>query len=117
MANEKVNLRKVLRYHRFENDLLQKIPCTKQENKEYEQLLKEGGTLPDGVFAYVYDGITSTTDFYTVYEADLSESEIREYLTYKQLNMIKTIKNCVLFFTVLTIIGMATYFFVLLNFI
>ena len=116
MAEEKIDLRKELRNHKFEFDLLQKIPCNKQENKTYQQHLKEKGTLPDGVFAYVYDnGETSTTDFYTIYEPDLSESEIREYLAYKQLSLIKTIKNCVLFFTILTIIGMVAYFLILTN--
>ena len=116
MAKEKINLREELRTHKFEFDLLQKIPCTKQENKEYQQLLKNGGTLPEGIFAYVYDtGETSTSEFYTIYETDLSESEIREYLTYKQLSLIKTIKNCVLFFTVLTTIGMVAYFLILMN--
>ena len=111
MAKKKINLRDELRAHKFEFDLLQKIPCTKQENKEYQKLLKDGGTLPEGVYAYVYDSNeTSATEFYTIYETDLTESEIREYLTYKQLSHIKTIKNCVLFFTVLTIISMIAYF-------
>lgn len=78
--------------------------------------MKDGGVLPKGVFAYVYDsGETSTTEFYTVYETDLTESEVKEYLTYKKLSLIKTIKNCIMFFTVLTIIGMVTYFFILTN--
>ena len=116
MAREKINLRDELRAHKFEFDLLQKIPCTKQENKEYAKLLKDGGTLPEGVFAYVYvDGETSTNEFYTIYETDLTESEIQEYLTYKQLSLIRTIKNCVMFFTVLTIIGMVVYFFLMMN--
>lgn len=29
--------------------------------------------------------------------------------------LIKTIKNCIMFFTVLTIIGMVAYFFILMN--
>ena len=118
MAKEKINLRDELRAHKFEFDLLQKIPCTKQENKEYQKLLKDGGTLPEGVYAYVYvydSGETSTTEFYTIYETDLTESEIREYLTYKQLSLIRTIKNCVMFFTVLTIIGMIAYFLIMMN--
>ncbi len=116
MAKEKINLRDELRAHKFEFDLLQRIPCTKQENKEYQKLLKDGGTLPEGVYAYVYDsGETSTTEFYTIYETDLTESEIREYLTYKQLSLIRTIKNCVMFFTVLTIIGMIAYFLIMMN--
>lgn len=116
MAKGKINLRDKLRAHKFEFDLLQKIPCTKQENKEYQQLLKEGGSLPEGVYAYTYDtGETSTSEFYTIYETDLTESEIREYLTYKQLSLIRTIKNCVLFFTILTIIGMVAYFIIMMN--
>ena len=116
MAKEKIDLRKELRSYKFEFDLLQKIPCSKQENKEYQKLLKDGGVLPKGVFAYVYDsGETSTTEFYTVYETDLTESEVIEYLTYKKLSLIKTIKNCIMFFTVLTIIGMVAYFFILTN--
>lgn len=78
--------------------------------------MKNGGVLPEGVYAYVYDdGETSTTEFYTIYETDLTESEISEYLTYKKLSLIKTIKNCIMFFTVLTIIGMIAYFFILMN--
>ena len=61
--------------------------------------------MPDGVYAYRYDdGRTSTEEFYTIYEPDLTEQEITEYLTYKKLSFLRTIKNCVLFFTVLTII-------------
>lgn len=42
MTKEKKNLRDELRYHKFEFDLLQKVPCTKQENKAYSQILKQG---------------------------------------------------------------------------
>lgn len=115
MAREKINLRDDLRAHKFEFDLLQKIPCSRQENKEYEKLLKNGGSLPEGVYAYESESGTSTTLFYTIYETDLTEAEIQEYLTYKQLSLIKTIKNCVMFFTVLTIIGMVVYFFLMMN--
>lgn len=116
MAKEKINLRDKLRTYKFEFDLLQKIPCSKQENKEYQKILKDGGVLPEGVFAYVYDsGETSTAEFYTIYETDLTESEITEYLTYKKLSLIRTIKNCIMFFTVLTIIGMIAYFFIMMN--
>ena len=116
MAREKINLRDELRAHKFEFNLLQRIPCSKQDNKEYAKILKEGGTLPEGVYAYVYDdGEISTNEFYTIYETDLTEAEIQEYLTYKQLSLIRTIKNCVVFFTVLTIIGMVVSFLIMMN--
>ncbi len=116
MSKEKINLREELQSYKFDFDLLQRIPCSKQENKEYQKLIKDGGVLPEGVFAYVYDsGEASTTEFYTIYKADLTESEIAEYLTYKKLSLIRTIKNCVVFFTVLTIIAMVAYFLIVMN--
>ena len=113
MASEKINLRDELRSYKFEFDLLQKIPCSKEDNKAYKKLLKEGGQLPDGVYAYKYESGTSTEEFYTIYETDLTEQEITEYLTYIKLSLLRTIKNCVMFFTVLTIIGMIAYLLML----
>ena len=116
MATKKINLRDELRSYKFEFGLLQKISCSKQENQEYQKYLKENSVLPEGVYAYVYDnGETSPTQFYTVYETDLTESEITEYLTYKKLSLIRTIKNCIMFFTVLTIIGVFAYFLIMMN--
>ena len=113
MAKEKINLRNELRLYKFDFDLLQKIPCSKKDNKKYEKLLKDGGVLPEGVFAYGYEtGDSSTTEFYTVYEADLTEAEIVEYLTYKKLSILRTIQNCILVLTVSSIIYMVVSIFV-----
>ena len=113
MAKEKINLRNELRLYKFDFDLLQKIPCSKKDNKKYEKLLKDGGVLPEGVFAYGYEtGDASTTEFYTVYEADLTEAEIVEYLTYKKLSILRTIQNCILVLTVSSIIYMVVNIFV-----
>ena len=113
MAKEKINLRNELRLYKFDFDLLQKIPCSKKDNKKYEKLLKDGGVLPEGVFAYGYEtGDASTTEFYTVYEADLTEAEIVEYLTYKKLSILRTIQNCILVLTVSSIIYMVISIFV-----
>lgn len=113
MAREQIDLKVVLRSQRFEHDILQKIPCSAKENRMCEELLKSGGTLPKGVYAYEYDSGTSVNEFYTIYEADLTENELKEYLAYKQLALLHTIKNCVVFFTVLTVIGIVAGLFLM----
>ena len=101
MAEERSDLRKKLDSYKFEFGLMQKIPCSQEENEEYLKILKSGGTLPEGVYAYYND-----LEFYTVSQPDLTEAEVAEYLTYKKLKLLKTIKNGVMFFVVLTIIGL-----------
>ena len=110
MTNKTVDLKDEIQSYKFEFGLLKKVPCTKEENAEYACLIKNGCGLPDGVFAYIYGSSEpSTTEFYTIEESDLSEAEINEYLTYKKLSMIKTIKNCAVFFTVLTVVGILVF--------
>ena len=87
MAKEKINLRNELRLYKFDFDLLQKIPCSKKDNKKYEKLLKDGGVLPEGVFAYGYE-------------------------TGDALSMLRTIQNCILVLTVSSIIYMVVSIFV-----
>lgn len=88
--------------YRLEFGVVDKKQCTQEENKLYSELLKEGKPLPKGVFKYV----DLDNWFYTVEGDELNDAEKSEYLAYKQLNMLKTIKNCVLFFTVLAGIGL-----------
>ena len=114
MAKETINLREKLRALKFELGLLQRIHCNKQETDMYKKILSTGGTLPENV--YVHDtGDISTTEFFTIYETDLTEVERNEYLICEQLSLIKTIKNCVMFFTILTIIGMIAYLLIMLS--
>ena len=116
MANDTKNLREELNSLKLEIGQLQRIPCSDEDNKVFEKILDEEKPLPDGVYQYMYDdGELSTTKFYTVEKADLTDSEIQEYLTYKQLSMVNTIKKCVLFFTVFTVISIIVSAFALLS--
>ena len=107
---KKQDLREQLRNYKFQFGLLQKIPCSVEENKEYTHLQKEGKPLPDGIFKYEYSNDTAQDDFYTVAAPDLTVQELDEYLTYKKLSLLRTIKNCVVFFAVLTIIYLVVVF-------
>ena len=107
MNKEKINLKNELLNLKFDNNIIQKISCTKLECKKYQKLLKEGKPLPEGVYALEFEnGEISTSEFYTIYDANLSSEEIKEYIAFKQLSYIKTIKNCVVFFTILGVFGL-----------
>ena len=106
MATERIDPKKQLHSYKAQFDLIQKIPCTKEENKVYTKLVKEGKSLPDGIYRYLYEAEEDIYDFYSVYEPELTEQETMQYLAYKKLELLRTIKNCVVFFTVLTVISL-----------
>ena len=110
MAKDKINIKKRIRDYKYQFDLLQKIPCSKEENKRYAQL-KEENQLPENVKEYE----DLANQFYTIYTPELTEQEISEYLTYKKLSLLNTIKNCMVFFTVLTIISLVLALFLGMN--
>ena len=71
--------------------------------------MKAGEELPEGVRAYVDpDGEVSDKVFYRVCAADLTEGERNEYFALTRLSLLKTIKQCVMFFTILAIIGLVS---------
>lgn len=110
MKKDKVDLREELRQYRDEFNVVQEIACTKEEIAEFKKILKEGGELPEDVrvrICYDVDGEEMGKEYYRIYTPDLTEQEMQEYLTLKRLSLLKTIKNCVVFFTVLAIIGLS----------
>ena len=106
MEKKAIDIRQAIRNYRKDYDIIQIIPCSEEVNKKWQKVLEDGGSLPKNIHPYTYEDKTvSNSEFYIVYEPDLSETEIQEYLTYRKLNYLKTIKNCVVFLTVLTIIS------------
>ena len=114
MAKQEKDLREVLRSYKYDFDLIQKVSCTKEENAEYTARVKAGQALPENVYRYQYETGEESFEFYRIHEPELTEQEIAEYLTYKQLKLLNTIKNCVVFFTVLTVISMVIGFFAMI---
>ena len=84
-------------------DLRQATPCSYDKCSEYAQLKSEGKPLPDGIV----EDSEYPNSFYEIYTAeDLSEKERIEYILLRQYRELKIIKNCVLFFTILTAISL-----------
>ena len=106
MRSEIFNIREQLTQFRYDHGLIQQIECSKEDRKAYKELLKNGGKLPDGVF----ESDDDPGYFYTIYKADLSHNELEEYLSYKKIRLLKSIKDCAVFFVVLTVIALILAF-------
>lgn len=103
------DMKKELQRLRQEQELVQEVPCTEEENERLRALLQSGTPLPENV--YRQEGTKDEVAcFYTLRAADLTEAEVREYLLLRQCSDLETIKNCVLFVTALTILGLALLF-------
>ena len=101
-----MKLAKELEQLKYELGVLQGVDCSYEENKKYRELLQENKPLPNGILRRDPDGSVEYASFYKVERTALSKDELSEYLQYKQLKSIITIKNCVVFFTVLTVISL-----------
>ncbi len=100
LANELLELK-------YKLGILQRTDCTWEEDDKYRSLLRENKPLPDGIlYDAPSDGSLELPHFYKVQKANLSKEELAEYVQYKQLKSIVTIKNCLVFFTVLTILSL-----------
>ncbi len=101
--------REDLRDLRTAHGLIQRIDCSKEENKAYRQHLKNGESLPENVHRYTDVNDAPMNEFYTEKMIDLDEAEKQEYILLLQLSKIETIKKCVIFFTIpaviITVIG------------
>lgn len=112
MANSITDLKKELNSLQYEIQLMQKIDCSKEDNKKYRELSKQGLPIPEGVYAYKSDTGEEMYQYYTIHiPTELTKEERVEYIMLKQYQNIKIIKNCVLFFTILTAISLIVGFF------
>lgn len=106
-SGEKIDPKKELQDLRREYQVAQGLFCSEKDNEKFAQMVKDGQPLPDGIYEYK-DG-NAEKRFYTVAQPDISADEIAELLTYKKLGYLRTIKNCLVFFVVLTVIGFCAY--------
>jgi len=102
MAIKLVDLKKEIEAYKFDFNFLQKIDCSMEENKKFKQMIKDGQPLPEGIHQYE----DTSYIFYQVCEIELTEKEKDEYIIFKQLEYLRSIKNSMLFFVILTIISM-----------
>ena len=96
---------------KYELGILQEVDCSDEENIEYRKLLQANEPLPNGTLRRNPDSAVEYASFYKVEQTALSKEELSEYIQYKQLKAIITIKYFVVFFTVLIAISIILGFF------
>ena len=101
------------------------VPCASEDNKKYMETLKNGESLPAGVYRYYDDDGEESDRFYEIYRAeDLSSEERLEYILLQgmsefkeeslsslsrnqrlQIDLLRSIAKMIKFFVVLSVIG------------
>jgi hypothetical protein len=110
-----MKLAKELEQLKYELGILQEVDCSDEENEKYRKLLQKNEPLPNGILHRNPDSSTEYASFYKVEKTVLSKDELSNYIQYKQLKTLTTIKNCVVFFTVLTVISLIFGFFAVMS--
>ena len=105
-------LRREIAKYRRKFGLQSRTPCTDEENRAYLDIVNSGRELPEGVGRFKIVNGDYLNEFFTVQETDLTKEEQQEYLRFRELEMLststgylRTIRNCVVFFTALAVIG------------
>ena len=81
MSEENNKIKKELEDYRVEYGFIKEEWCTYEENQKYEQILKEGGTLPDGVKPSYYEDGERSGMYYTVHEEKLTPKDLNIFPT------------------------------------
>lgn len=89
------------------------INCTESENIAFRNLIRQNKALPPNVYLVKGTNNISTACFFKVLEPP--EKDIDDYLKYSQFKMIRTIKNCAVYFTTLSIISLIGTIILLLS--
>lgn len=105
MATNRLADKEALDSLRVSFGLSQMIPCSKAECAKFEEMRKNGGALPEGVFSETdFYNSESTGRYYRVLESGLTEGERKEYLSLMRLKRLKSINGHLIFYTTLIIL-------------
>ncbi len=97
-----------LQNYKISQGTLQKVYCNAEEQKEFILRIKNEQPLPDEVFkdAEYYENNVPSVRFYRLEPINMSSDEVSEYLVYKQLDLLQSIKSYLKFIYTITIISL-----------
>lgn len=93
--------------------------CDEKTSKNYEKILTENDSslkLPENIVYELDDSLRNYKFYYIKDDKQvLNEKEIQEYLSYKQLEKLSTIKNCISFLTIYFIVQLISQIIILFS--
>lgn len=110
MAEKQTNALYEYRAKLSEYGFRKKRDCTEEENARYLEMIKNGETVPDNVGRYLDDNEQPTDTFFIIENDDMTHEQRMEYLSMKQHEELVSIRECMVFFTVITILGLISTF-------
>lgn len=110
--NEHIDPNHALDEFRYDRQLKQRIPCSAADTKRFRRLVKDGGTLPDGVVQRK-ENRDSIPEFYTIYDPPISKDDRMEYILHQHTHLLCSIRNCAVFFVCLSIISIIAWLYAL----
>lgn len=84
-----------------EMGIIEYTSLSAQKDREIDLRLKSGEELPPNIIKASNGAI----GYFKVTKADISEAEIDKLIKYRQTKYLRTIKNCLVFITVLYVLG------------
>lgn len=98
-----------LQNYRLKWGIFKKELCTKEENAKFKELEDIEIPLPEDIHSFLDEGINNyePVDYYRILPADLTKEERIEFLYYKKLELLDTIKKCAFFIATLFVIQIA----------
>ena len=107
---KKIN-KNILREFRIKYNTRLVVKANEKDSKEYKDFLEMGGKindLPENVI-YKWDEYEGVDKYYHIVKSNMTDDEIKETISYMKLEMLNTIKNCILYFTIASIVGVSAY--------
>lgn len=81
--------------------VVEKIPCTTEDNKKYRELLNNGETLPDGI----YQNKDNTNLFYNITRHEMTDKDFDRLVKLKTWKEVKTIALCASVIAAISVFG------------
>ena len=106
-----ISMKDTLANYYVEYGIKKECPCFESEKSIIAKMLSDSVSLGDEIYQYRN---TKKHGKYYKLKSILSPDETLDYLTFKQIDLLKTIKNCLVFFVTIIVIGLFAGLLILL---